>query len=68
MPTASRGERCRDRADILDVVESAAHLDRELLTGIDGHRRRRVGVDGEEVFDPVRPHVLLLICRRHPAG
>jgi hypothetical protein len=56
MPVTSRGEWCRHRADILDVVEGAAYLDRELLAGVDGHRRRSVGIDREEVFGPVRPH------------
>jgi hypothetical protein len=44
MPVAGRREWCRYRADILDVVEGAAHLDCELLAGIDGHRRRRASV------------------------
>src|SRR6266436_1597309 len=30
MPVASRPEMCRDRADILDIVEGAASLDCEL--------------------------------------
>ncbi len=36
---ASRRESCRDRADILDIVE-AANRDRKLLTGLDGHHPR----------------------------
>jgi len=52
-------KRRRDRADVLDIVERTAHFYRELLTRIDGHRRRRVGIDGEEVFGPVGPHVPL---------
>jgi hypothetical protein len=31
MAVAGRREWCRDRADILDIVEGAANLDRELL-------------------------------------
>src|SRR5271165_3263756 len=46
-----------DRADILDVVEGAAYLDHELRAGIDAHRWRRVDIDREGVFGPVRPHV-----------
>jgi hypothetical protein len=56
VPVASRREWRRYRADVLDVVEGAAYLDRELLAGIDSHRWRCVRIDGEEVFDPVRPH------------
>jgi hypothetical protein len=47
MTVAGRCEWCRDRADI-DIVEGAADLDRELLAGIDGHRRRRAGIHREE--------------------
>jgi hypothetical protein len=55
----SRRERCRHLAD---TVEGVANVDRELLTGSDGHRRRRVCIDREEVFGPARPHV------SHPSG
>ncbi len=48
MPVASRREWCRYRADVLDVVEGAAYLDRELRAGIDAHRRRRADIDREE--------------------
>src|SRR5437588_11827991 len=66
MPVASRGEWCRHRADIINVIESATYLNRELLAGIDGHRRRRVRIDGEEVFGPVRlmAPLPLMRCRR----
>ena len=33
MPVVSWGEWCRDRADILDIVDGAACLDRELIAG-----------------------------------
>jgi hypothetical protein len=42
LPVASRAEWRRHRADILDVIEGAAYLDRELLTRIDGRRARCV--------------------------
>ena len=42
MAVASRRERCRDRADIVDIVHGAAGLARELLAGIDGHHPRGV--------------------------
>src|SRR5438309_1353109 len=56
MPVGSRGERCRHGADIFDIIEGAAYLDRELLAGIDAHSRRCVRIDREEVFGPVSPH------------
>jgi hypothetical protein len=43
MPVTSRGEWCRHRADIFDVIEGATYLDRELLAGIDGHRQAACG-------------------------
>src|SRR5262249_46410610 len=55
----SRGERRRYRADVLDVVKSAAHFDRKLLTRIDSHRRWRVSIDGKQIFGPVGPHLPL---------
>jgi hypothetical protein len=55
MPIASRGEWCRHRADIFDIIEGAAYLDLELIAGIDGLRWRCVGIDREEVFGLVRP-------------
>src|SRR6516165_5261927 len=61
-------ERCRDRADVLDIVKSPTHLNRELFARIDGHRRRRVGVDREEVFGAVRPMVSLPACPRRRGG
>jgi hypothetical protein len=61
---AGRGEWCRYRADImLDIVEGAAYLHRELPAGIDGHRRRSVGIDREEVFGPVRPRAALSLLQ-----
>ena len=48
MAIAGRREWCRYRADILDIVEGVAHLDHELLAGVDGHRRQRSGIDREE--------------------
>jgi hypothetical protein len=69
MPTAGRGEWCRDRADILETVKGAAGLGRELLADIDGHCRRRAGIDREEgVFGPICPHVLLLGALQTPGA
>jgi hypothetical protein len=56
---ASRRERCRYRANVLNIVDGAANVDRKLLAGSDGHRRRRAGIDREELFGPARPHVSL---------
>ena len=59
MSVTGRREGRRDRANVLDIVKSAAHLDGELFAGIDNHRRRGVGIYREEVLRRIRFHVPL---------
>src|SRR4029077_15880461 len=60
-----RGEWCRYCADI---IEGSTYLDRKLLAGIDGHRWRRLGIDREEVFGPVRHHGAAPYAWQTPGG
>ena len=57
MVVGGRGEWCRDRADILDIVERVAYLDRELLA-CEGIRGGSAAVEGTGDSDPLRQAAL----------
>jgi hypothetical protein len=57
MVVGGRGEWCRDRVDILDIVERVAYLDRELLA-CEGIRGGSAAVEGTGDSDPLRQDAL----------